>query len=27
MSVAPTPNAKQPSAPAMQVWLSLPTTI
>ena len=26
MSVDPTPNAKQPSAPAMQVWLSVPMT-
>ena len=26
MSVEPTPNAKHPSAPAMQVWLSVPMT-
>ena len=26
MSVEPTPNAKQPRAPAMHVWLSVPTT-
>ncbi len=26
MSVEPTPKAKQPSTPAMQVWLSVPTT-
>ena len=26
MSVEPTPNAKQPIAPAMQVWLSVPMT-